>query len=168
VITASRNSSANTGDVAKLRKGKMSADRPRCRAHTKSGKPCGAAPTASGLCFFHANPAKASELGRIGGRRNRRSRSEPSCAVLKCAGAASASEKLGSLFDDVLNHRIEPARANVLMKLIDRQSRVEERTIIEEQISSLQKQLQDLKQAIAMRDIDAATPNDEGDDVPRP
>lgn len=40
---------------------------PRCKAQAKSGKRCGAAATAGGLCFFHANPNKASELGRIGG-----------------------------------------------------------------------------------------------------
>ena len=40
----------------------------RCQGRTKSGKPCRAAATAGGLCFFHANPNKASELGRIGGR----------------------------------------------------------------------------------------------------
>ena len=39
-----------------------------CKALTKSGKPCRAAATAGGLCFFHAHPNKASELGRPGGR----------------------------------------------------------------------------------------------------
>src|ERR1700680_3433287 len=43
----------------------------RCKARTKAGKPCRAAATAGGLCFFHANPNKAAELGRIGGRGNR-------------------------------------------------------------------------------------------------
>jgi hypothetical protein len=43
----------------------------RCKAQTKSGKPRRAAATAGGLCYFHANPDKASELGRIGGRRKR-------------------------------------------------------------------------------------------------
>lgn len=43
----------------------------RCKALTKKGKPCPAAATAGGLCFFHSNPNKASELGRIGGRRKR-------------------------------------------------------------------------------------------------
>jgi len=37
-----------------------------CRAKTKNGKPCQAAATEGGLCFFHANPKKASELGQIG------------------------------------------------------------------------------------------------------
>lgn len=43
----------------------------RCQGLNKSGQPCGAAATAGGLCFFHANPKKASELGRLGGMRNR-------------------------------------------------------------------------------------------------
>jgi len=40
----------------------------RCKGVTKKGEPCRAAATAGGLCFFHANPNKASELGRIGGQ----------------------------------------------------------------------------------------------------
>lgn len=43
----------------------------RCKGRAKSGKACRAAATNGGLCFFHANPDKASELGRIGGRSNR-------------------------------------------------------------------------------------------------
>jgi Family of unknown function (DUF5763) len=46
-------------------------DQNRCQARTKSGNPCRAAATAGGLCYFHANPNKASELGQIGGRKNR-------------------------------------------------------------------------------------------------
>jgi len=40
----------------------------RCQGQTKAGKPCRAAATSGGLCYFHANPNKAAELGRIGGR----------------------------------------------------------------------------------------------------
>jgi hypothetical protein len=40
----------------------------RCKALTTQGKPCRAAATEGGLCFFHANPNKAVELGRIGGK----------------------------------------------------------------------------------------------------
>lgn len=45
---------------------------PRCKGQAKTGKPCRAAATSGGLCFFHANPNKASELGRIGGRNKNR------------------------------------------------------------------------------------------------
>ena len=47
--------------------------RKRCKALRKDGSPCGAPATAGGLCYFHANPDKAVELGRIGGLKNRRS-----------------------------------------------------------------------------------------------
>jgi hypothetical protein len=43
----------------------------RCKGMAKNGKPCRAAATACRLCYFHANPKKASELGRIGGRSKR-------------------------------------------------------------------------------------------------
>jgi len=43
----------------------------RCTGLTKGGKSCRAAATDGGLCYFHANPKKAAELGRIGGRKNR-------------------------------------------------------------------------------------------------
>ena len=46
-------------------------DNHRCKATTRNGRPCRAAPTEGGLCFFHANPDKAVELGRIGGTKNR-------------------------------------------------------------------------------------------------
>jgi len=42
-----------------------------CKGKTKKGKPCRAAATEGGLCFFQANLDKAVELGRAGGMRNR-------------------------------------------------------------------------------------------------
>jgi hypothetical protein len=49
---------------------------PRCKGRAKSGKPCRAAATARALLNFHANPNKASELGRIGGSRKRHAAAE--------------------------------------------------------------------------------------------
>lgn len=48
-----------------------------CKALSRIGQPC-QAPVASadGYCFFHADPARASRLGRSGGRKNRRSQIE--------------------------------------------------------------------------------------------
>jgi hypothetical protein len=51
--------------------------RNRCQAKTAEGKPCRAAAMPSGLCFFHGNPLKASELGRKGGRSKRQLTPEP-------------------------------------------------------------------------------------------
>jgi hypothetical protein len=38
-----------------------------CKALTKQGNPCKAPATEGGLCFFHANPDRARELGQMGG-----------------------------------------------------------------------------------------------------
>ena len=48
----------------------------RCKAKTKRGESCRAAATEGGLCFFHANPNKAAELGRIGGQKKGQARAE--------------------------------------------------------------------------------------------
>jgi len=58
----------------KLKPDKASINRSRakCKARTKAGKTCQAPPVDRGLCFFHAHPEKAAELGRSGGRGNRR------------------------------------------------------------------------------------------------
>src|SRR6516225_4955103 len=42
--------------------------RRRCKGVTRSGTPCTAWAMEGGLCYFHANPDKASELGKRGGR----------------------------------------------------------------------------------------------------
>jgi hypothetical protein len=45
---------------------------PRCKATTKTGKPCRAHAGPEGLCLFHANPECVKRLGQLGGRKNRK------------------------------------------------------------------------------------------------
>jgi len=44
------------------------AARKRCKGVTRNGTACTNWAMEGGLCYFHANPNKASELGRNGGR----------------------------------------------------------------------------------------------------
>ena len=44
-----------------------------CQGKTKAGVACRAPAGLGGLCFFHANPESARALGKMGGRKNRRS-----------------------------------------------------------------------------------------------
>ena len=44
-----------------------------CKGKTRTGAACRAPAGEGGLCFFHADPDRAKELGRAGGRQNRRS-----------------------------------------------------------------------------------------------
>jgi hypothetical protein len=143
----------------------MNPEKPRCSAFTKSGARCGAAPTPTGLCFFHGNPNKASELGRIGGKRNRRLKEENAYPVIKVEGTASASARIESLYHEVETGSIKPPVANVLIKLTDLQVRVREKTVIEDEIAKLREQLRILKSMITMRDSEASMSEVERDEV---
>jgi len=141
----------------------MNAEKPRCKALTKSGNPCGAAPTATGLCFFHGNPNKASELGRFGGRQNRRPKGEDANRLPKLASAASASARIESLYHDVETGSIKPPVANVLIKLTNLQLRMEEKTVIDDQLAELEERIRILKSMKDSHDIEDSISDVEGD-----
>ena len=44
----------------------------QCIGKTKAGKPCGAAASVDGLCYFHAHPEAAKRLGQMGGMKNKK------------------------------------------------------------------------------------------------
>jgi hypothetical protein len=56
----------------KLKKGSKQWTRERCKARTKAGGPCQAPALEGGLCFCHTHPERLAELGRQGGKKNRR------------------------------------------------------------------------------------------------
>jgi hypothetical protein len=102
----------------------------RCRAKTKSGQPCRAAATPGGLCFFHANPDKASELGRLGGRANRHASGENVDPLPTLDNATAVRDTVGRLIADVHAARIHPRIAAALTALLSLQLRAIETTDI--------------------------------------
>lgn len=111
----------------------------RCRATTKSGKPCQAAATEGGLCFFHANPNKASELGRIGGRSNRHSVTGSADPLPKLESAMAVREAVGKLIADVYAGKLNPRVAAGLAPLMSLQLRTIEATDLERRLAKLEK-----------------------------
>lgn len=112
----------------------------RCGARTKSGKPCRAAATSGGLCFFHANPKKAVELGRIGGRRNGRARTE--CDPLPDLDSATdVRDAVKRLISDVYEGKLNPRTAAGLAPLLQLQLRAIEKTDFEQRLANTEKQL---------------------------
>src|SRR5260370_710225 len=65
---------ADEGTPIKLKaeKGSKQRSQERCKARTKAGGACQAPAVEGGLCFCHAHPERLAELGRQGGRKNRR------------------------------------------------------------------------------------------------
>ncbi len=114
---------------------------PRCKARAKSGKRCRAAATAGGLCFFHANPNKTSELGRIGGRSKRRSIAENANPLPTLDSALAVRDTVARLIADVYAGRLEPRIAAGLAPLLNLQLRAIETTNLEQRIEKVEKLL---------------------------
>jgi len=114
---------------------------PRCKARTKSGKLCQAAATAGGLCFFHANPNKASELGRIGGRSKRPSASETADPLPKLETATAVRDAVAQLIVDVYAGKLHPRVAAGLAPLLNLQMRAIETTDLERRLAKLERLL---------------------------
>ena len=112
-----------------------------CRSRTKEGKPCHAAATEGGLCFFHANPNKASELGRIGGRSKRHAAAEDCDPLPPLHTASAVRDRVDRLFADVYSGKLRSSVARDLGTLLNLLLRAIERTDQEEKIAKLEQQL---------------------------
>jgi hypothetical protein len=117
----------------------------RCKAKKKNGEPCGAAATEGGLCFFHANPDKAAELGRIGGRSNgRHPAAGPPAQLPDLTSAAALRETIARLIVDVYSGTIHPRVAASLAPLINLQLRAIENAELEMQFEGFRQQLAEM------------------------
>jgi hypothetical protein len=90
----------------------------RCSGFTKAGTPCQAAATEGGLCFFHANPNKASELGRIGGRKRSKSGVEEDTEAPEMKTALDLQNLVERLIADVWTRKLDPRTAAGLVPLL--------------------------------------------------
>jgi hypothetical protein len=112
----------------------------RCQSRTKRGAPCRAAATPGGLCYFHANPNKAAELGRIGGRKKSHAleSSEPLPPV---DNAIAVRDLVARLIADVHAGRVHPKIAAGLAPLMNLQLRAIETSNLELRVEKLEKLL---------------------------
>jgi general stress protein YciG len=113
----------------------------QCKAKTKARKRCRAAATAGGLCFFHANPDKASELGRIGGRSKRHAAAGSNDPLPTLDNAIAVRDTVARLVADVYAGRLHPRIAAGLAPLMNLQLRAIETTNIEQRLTKLEKRL---------------------------
>lgn len=113
----------------------------QCKAMTKARKRCRAAATAGGLCFFHANPDKAAEFGRIGGRSNRHAAAGSSDPLPKLDNAIAVRDTVARLVADVYAGRLHPRIATGLTPLMSLQLKAIEATNIEQRLTKLEKRL---------------------------
>ena len=94
-----------------------------------------------GLCFFHANPNKASELGRIGGRNKRPAAGENVDPLPTLDNAQAVRDTGARLIREVYAGKIHPRIAAGLAPLLNLQMRVIEITNFERRFAELEKRL---------------------------
>ena len=113
----------------------------RCQGQTKAGKPCRAAATSGGLCFFHANPNKASELGRIGGRSKRLIPAEFIDPLPKLDKVIAVQDAVEKLISEVYAGKLHPRVAAGLAPLLNLQLRALGATDLERRLEKLERLL---------------------------
>jgi general stress protein YciG len=113
----------------------------RCKAKTKTGKPCRAAPSEGGLCFFHANPNKASELGRKGGMSKRHTAAETSDPLPTLDHAVALRDTAARLIADVIAGKVHPRIAAGLAPLMNLQLHAIKTADLEQRLAKLEQQL---------------------------
>ena len=92
----------------------LTAAKKRCKGVTKNGTPCTAWAMEGGLCYFHANPDKAAELGRNGGRRRRSIYEQSTEHIAPPESAADVRRMLAETMAEVKAGRMDPKVANTL------------------------------------------------------
>jgi hypothetical protein len=111
----------------------------RCAGITNAGKPCRAAATEGGLCFFHANPKKASELGRIGGSKKGTPGVESTEALAAVETATDLKNLVARLIADVSTGKVNPRTAAGLVPLLGLQLRTIEVADLDVRVKKLER-----------------------------
>jgi hypothetical protein len=87
-----------------------------------------------------SNPNKASELGRIGGRRNRRFAKATVAAFSNLETAAAVRNAVSRLIADVHSGKVHPKVASSLAQLLSLQLRSIETSELERELENLKNQ----------------------------
>jgi hypothetical protein len=94
-----------------------------------------------GLCFFHANPKKASEPGRIGGRKNRHVPSDDDLPPLPpIQNAGTLRNAVAQLVEAIYSGKFDPKVGLGLAPLLNLQLRAIESSDFEETIARLEQE----------------------------
>ena len=90
------------------------ATRKRCKGTKKDGAACTAWATEGGLCYFHANPDKAVELGRSGGLRRQHTFEQPTEQIAPPESAADVRRMLAKVMADIRAGKMDPELGTTL------------------------------------------------------
>jgi hypothetical protein len=114
----------------------------KCSAKTKLGDECRAgAVTGTKFCALHGDPARAAELGRMGGRRNRHYMDTDPISITPPSTPEDVKNVLAQAMADVRAKKLEPRIATALTYM--------SRVLLDAfATTDLQKQLECLRQEV--------------------
>ena len=114
-----------------------------CIARTKSGNQCRAAAiVGSTFCAFHADPGRAAQLGRRGGRKNRHYVDAADVAVTPPATPEDVKNLLAQSMADVHTGKLHPRIAQTLTYMAGTLLKAMEGTDLQHRVARLEEELQ--------------------------
>jgi hypothetical protein len=125
-----------------------------CRGKTAKGEACRAAAGASGLCFLHGNPARAKELGQIGGRKNRHF-TGVDLEVSPDMSANGLSDLAAQTIGLVLRGELRAREATAVAHLLNVQTRIIPLLEFEKRIAALEQRGLQFQEATSEQGRDA-------------
>jgi hypothetical protein len=119
----------------------------RCSATTKRGNPCrAAAVSGSQFCGLHGDPARAAELGRLGGRKNRHYVETDEVTIAPPSTPEDVKNLLAQAMADVRARKLDPRIASTLTYMSGAFLKAFETTEMEQRLTRLEKELQQKKE----------------------
>jgi hypothetical protein len=112
-----------------------------CKAKNKQGKSCRAPATEGGYCHFHANPDRAAELGRAGGRKNRHAMDDAIRPLPAMDTVSGMKDAVLQTIEDVHANRLSPKTAAGLAAMFNTLLRMQGQSDLEQRIKRLEKQV---------------------------
>jgi len=131
----------------------------KCMATTKTGEPCRAAASSGGLCFFHANPDRAKQLGHLGGRTNRKS-SGVEFRLPEKPTANDLQDVMTQTINAVLSGELQHHKATAIANLIKAHSSISVDVDLESRVTKLE--LDRVKNAIQQHNAMSGQGRDDG------
>lgn len=117
-----------------------------CRGTTKSGRRCTAYALPNGLCFFHADPSRAKELGRQGGLKNKKQFPiQDDLDVPAPVTAEDVRMLLSDLCADVVNGRRDPRIATTVAFISQHLLKAMELSALEDRLEQLERSRESAK-----------------------
>jgi hypothetical protein len=121
----------------------QSASSEGCSATTKSGRPCRAAAVhGTRFCALHADPARAVELGRMGGRKNRHHVDTDEVTIAPPATPEDVKNLLAQAMVDVRTRKLDPRIASTLTYMSTALLKAFESTDMHQRLARLEEKLQ--------------------------